>query len=73
MSIYYISFPRSVLISLAIASSSLVGITQTLTLESGVEITAGSPCVFALTSSSIVIPKSVSYTHLDVYKRQSIT
>ena len=43
-------------VSLAIASSSFVGITITLTLESGVEITISFPLTL-LTSSSILMPR----------------
>ena len=43
-------------VSLAIASSSFVGITITLTLESGVEITISFPLTL-LASSSILMPR----------------
>ena len=46
----------SATVSLQIASSSFVGITATLTLESAVEITISSPR-FPLASSSIAIPR----------------
>ena len=49
-------------VSLAIASSSLVGITSTLTLEPGAEITIYCP-LFELASSSISIPRNARYPH----------
>ena len=47
----------SATVSLAIASSSLVGITHTFTLESAVEMIASSPWVASFTAWSTVTPR----------------
>ena len=48
-------------VSLAIASSSLVGITQSLTFESAVEIMPSTPQAFSEAASSSLTPRNPRY------------